>query len=703
MGSQLGSLAFGIAGAALGFFTFGTSFAISAGFLGGVLLYAAVLGNKQGDKASAIKDILNFPTSAEGSPVPVIFGRQKISSFCIGMSDFKSQTRSVGGGSGLGQPKSELTTYTFDVAMLACFGPIDRVNDVLVSKDTIWGHGPLNFSDGEPTIISTQKGNMAFYWGVDNQEYSDYMIHLNAISFPTANYPPRYNWYCYYTFDNFDLNTTPQYPAVMLDITRFPKTSIATDPNVGTDDANPALSAFEILTNPVWGCSLPEGYIDVEAFKMVAEQLKDEGLGISFTLDSTQTAISVLSDIANATNMFFFINTEGQISVVLRRENQVFTEDNYIVIDDRHILPGSLQVSSPSISGLSNQLKIQWTNIAKSFIANTVVLNNAASQQAYGLRFENVNLSMLTTADNAAKQGNRILIQKSLPLRQAQFECNKYTTRPWVGRYILLSPGSWAESDSILMFITQVEETELQNGTVKVTAVEDRLSFMTSVSFGGTSSVVSSGDVNPLHCITRYRLYELPVGLNTADLQVVAVAGQDPNSATSGYVVWAKPALSANLKSIAQRFTYVPAGTLGDDIFDTFTQLPLEQPFAECVVVLDGYNDDRVESVTESEWRADYQLMLVHDELISIRTWQHLGDNRYKITGMRRNVLGSIGRDHGAGTDVYFIRSIINTNNFITSQEFAAGSSWEYLILPTSNVASLSIADCATKTFTFSN
>lgn len=699
MGAAGGSLAFGLAGAALGFVTFGAGFAVSAGFLGGVLLYSATLGNKQGSKANAVKDLLNFTTNSEGAPIPVIFGRQVVSGYQMHYNDFRSETRSVGGGSGLGAPKSELTTYSVDIAVLLGFGPISKVNQILIGKDAIWSSGPLSFVNGDPTTITTSKGNFTFYWGVDNQDYSPYFQAVNAVDFPTAPVPPRFNNYSYYVADNFDLSTSPQYPQVLFDITRYPTTSLAVDPDIG-DDANPACVVWEILTNPIWGCSIPEAYLDSEAFKMVGEQLQDEGMGISFTLDQNDTAMSVLLDIVTWTNMFFFVNTQGQFSVILLRENQEFTSDNYIEINDKHILPGSLSVTSQSTASLANQLKCQWTNKSKSFIAQNIIVNNAASQQAYGVKFQNVNLSALTSDANATKQANRLLIQRSLPLRQAQFECNKYTTRPWVGRYIMLKPGSWASSDAILMLVTEVEETDLKTGTVKVTAVEDRLSYMTAVNFGPASEISDSSD-RSLDCLDSYRLYELPTGLNTADYQVIAVVGQSPNATTTGFTLWAKQASSANLRNLAQRFTYVPAGELVTPLSSVtvLTELPSDS----ITITLDGYNDSRVETVTDSEWLANFQLLLVGEELISIKQVNNLGGGQYELTGLRRVVYNSVGSAHSAGAPIYFIRSLLNENNFITSQEFTGGSSWEYVVTPFSNVSEVSISDCDTQSFTFTS
>ncbi len=700
MGAQGGSLAFGLAGAALGFVTFGAGFAVSAGFLGGVLLYSATLGNKQGSKPQALSGLINFTTNAEGAPIPVIFGRQLTSGYQMYYNDFQSQSRSVGGGSGglAGGAKGGAVTYTVDIAILLCFGTISKVNDILINKDSIWGSGPLSYSDGDPTTISTSKGNFKFYWGIDDQPYSSYFQAINTADFPTATNPPRFNWYSYYITDNFDLGSNPSYPQVLFDLTRYPDTSLAVDPNIG-DDANPACVAWEIITNPIWGCSIPEGYLDAEAFKIVGEQLKDEGLGISFTLDSNKTATSVLQDIMSWTNMFFFINTSGELSVSLLRENTEITSDNYIVIDDKHLLPGSLEVSSSSVSSLINQVKAQWTNKDKNFIAQTVVVNNPASQQSYGLRFQNVNLSGLTSAENANKQANRLLIGRSLPLRQAQFECNKYTTRPWVGRYILLCPGSWNSSDYMLMFITQVEETEIGSGTVKVTAVEDRLSFMASVAYGPASEVVASQS-RAVDCCDQYRLYELPVGINTDDYQVIAVAGQKPNRSATGFTLWAKQSTSANLRKVTQKFQYVPAGTLVTALDSELSLVQLD--LATVDIHLDGYNDTLVETVTDSEYVADTQLMLVGEELISVKSVTSLGSNNYRLTGLRRVVKGSTGDAHAIGDQIYFIRSLLQPANFITSTEIEPGSEWTYMITPFNNVSEVGISDCSTKTFTFS-
>ena len=701
MGAAGGSLAAGLGGALLGFVTFGVGLPVSVGFLAGTLLYSAIAGSKQGSKGEAVRDLLNFTTAAEGAPIAVTFGTQLISGFQMHYRDFRSESRNIGGGSGFGQPKADITTYSVDIAVLLGFGPMSVLRNIYIDKDSIWSGGPIGFTSGEPTTLSTNRGNITFFWGVDEQSFSSYFQAVNSQDFPTASTPPRFNYYSYYVADDFDLNSNPQYPQVVFETTRYPNTpTLPIQPNIGPYDANPACVVWEILSNPIWGCNIPESYLDANAFKAVGEQLQAENFGISFSIDSNSTALSVIQDIQTWTNMFLFTNTSGQISVMLLRENQEFTEDNYILIDDRHLLPGSLTVTNPSVSNLTNQIKAQWTNREKNYIAQHVVLNNAASQQSYGVRFENINLSALTNAENAIAQANRILVSKALPVKTAQFEVNKYTTRPWVGRYIKLQPGSWSDSDAIIMLITQVEETNLASGTVRVSAIEDRLSYMTGTSFGPASEIVDSSSTNVTACLSRFRIYELPTGLNTDDYQVIAVCGQAPNSTARGFHVWAKPAASANLRLIAERYTYVPAGELLQSLSNL--GYGYENESANVTVQLDGYNDNRLENVTSSEWHSDFQLMLVGNELISIKNVTSLGSNQYVLTGHRRAVLGSESQSHAIGDEVYFIRPLLNGQNYITSQEFSAGSSWQYTVTPFSNSGEASIESCDLKSFTFS-
>jgi len=690
----------GIAGAAAGFFVGGGPQGAYIGFLAGVTLASALLGESAGQAFNPANNLNGFTSNREGTPVPIIFGRGRVSGLQMHYQNFRSQQSGGGGGSGFGgSGDAPNISYYVSAAMLCCWGPVDKIIDITNRQESIWEGGPLDYVDGLPTSVTTDFGTFQFYWGIDGQPYSPYFQALDEN-------PPRFNRYCYATIEDANLGSSPNWPSSLaFEIVRYPKTShlLTGESSIG-NDANPAHVVAEILTNPIWGLGIPPAYLNLDSFQDAADQFLAENFGISFIASTSQPAISILSDISTWTNSYLFTDIDGKIAMSLIRENQNLTDEDYIPINDTHIIEGTLRVERASGSSIINQLAVEWTDAENEFAIQSFPLQNERSLQLYGARFDTLNLTAITNKQTAVRQGNRILYQRSTVQRAVSFDCNLRSTRIWAGRRIRLAPGSWGSDETLDLIVTAVDEKEIESGIVTVSAIEDVLAELPSVDFGSPDDA-NDGDASTLDCLTRFAVYELPTPLKVfggSSIEVIVAAGQAPNNVTDSFRVYARRNLTGNYQIIGTRYQYVPAGTLQTALAATPT--PTENASETIDIELDGINDSLLESVTTAEWQADTTLMLVGEELISIRDVTANGDGSYTLTGVRRGVQSSaLDVSHSIGTDIFFVRSIVNQDNVFTSGEFMPGDTWgiQATARRSDTGDSVSVADCTELSFTF--
>lgn len=677
------------------------------GFLGGTLAGSAIIGKNTGSKQRALASTFQIPVVTEGIPIPIVYGTQRLSGFVATYSNFKSKTvehHEDVGGTGLGGTTvtSSEIRYYLDYQYVFCFGPVKSIKNIDVNKKDIFT-GPLgNGSSSDPVSLTTDLGQIEWYWGFDDQPLSSDLVDI-LLSVGTST--PRSRRICYFVAKKFHLNNSPNLPPITATVSRFPPAPstdgdwfLLHEQQIGTGDANPAMMILDLLTDKYYGLRIPQDYINLDSFKDAAYQFSNEKFGLSMTIDRSQPLASILEDIKVWTNSFLSIDPNGKIYMQVNRENTPITSNDVVFIDDNAILPGTLNVQSGSWSDVTNVLKIEFTDATVDYTTRSVQLYNSGNLQATGIKkVDTVNLAGITDKQQAVKQGNRLLYQRGFPLAKASFEINRTTARLHTGRRIWLRPSTWRAEDYLVMHVTQIEESEPSSDRIKVSAVEDSLYHVASVDFGSPDDVFIEAlrELQPLRFV---RAYQLPVGsLNpSGETRILIPAGQYPNEVSGGFWVYGRLTGSEDdYELLGQRTRYVPAGQLLSDIPGDGADVDATFTFD---IQLDGINDSQVSIVSSSSWSHNKQVMLVGNEIISVKKVEPFSeamwDNTYHVTGVRRGVLGSIKEAHyGAivdpygeycshtdGEEVFFIRQI--EKDYFTSSSIEPGNTYDVKVTP---------------------
>lgn len=248
---------------------------------------------------------LRYNTSQAGSPIPMIYGTQRLSVNLIEFWGFSGPSHPSGskGGKGLGGAggKKSGGNYTVNVAFALCTGPVGDTG-------SIWGIGGNNriFSNGG-IAAGLSNVHLNGYAGNDGQ-MPDPVFQSTDPNRPVIGYSGT----AIITGTPMQLGSSPVLPDIQFEITGFfAGTAGAAQPN----DARPDYIIVDFLTNNRYGAGFAQQLLDSGGtgiggyLAAPAGSLADYGnycqatlLGMSLVMDRQQAAARWLDEIAKLSN-----------------------------------------------------------------------------------------------------------------------------------------------------------------------------------------------------------------------------------------------------------------------------------------------------------------------------------------------------------------------------------------------------------------
>lgn len=525
---------------------------------------------------------------------------------------------------------------------------LDSINAIIYSDREAWtGNVTTNteVTINKPNLMGGEereggwKGNVKFMFGDDTQLVDDYMAyHANRPVIPghlsmyddsggwfawlaarvlagklanqdivdNSGYPiPAYRGVTSVLFKSFMFAAmNPYLKAISFLCTRIPKTLGLTNSVItldGVKHANGAHILYEFYTNTDWGQGYGVGDMNTPSFVAGAATLFAEGLGLSFLWASETSAeefqTSVESHIGGkvyvdpATGKFTLgLNRGGYIAALL----PVFNESNVIALRSfQRATPAELVSEVTVIYGDDEQDK-----------TTRVTVQNLAVIRSAGKVVRQVNTYKgLPNANLASRLALRDLAAVSTPLAKLEI-----TTQAAGGT---LYPGalfkfSWAKRGlvDVIFRVLDVEYSELKNGEIYVSAIEDIFGMPMST-YMATQPGFWTQLPNNLANISSYVLTEAPY------YAIIKAQGEDyaPNLADNRNFVGSIAARS-NGWWTAYRLWELVAGSYIERIaggFSPWVTLSAEiTQLQTSIVYLSFYDLGMVEigdiGVIDSEW-----------------------------------------------------------------------------------------------------
>jgi hypothetical protein len=240
-----------------------------------------------------INNSLRYNVSQYGSPIPILWGTQRVSINVLDMFGFKS----MGSGSGKGgvtggaKGKSGGKQYSVNVALGFCVGPVN-----VTATNAAWVNSSIQF-------IGSVPGN--FYNGSDGQT-PDPVFSSSSPNTPVIGYSGT----AYATFTPMQLGNAPTLPNLSVEIIGF-RSGTAGQSGFVDQDASPRYILADILNDPRIGINFPS----VPDLSDWGAYCQTAGFGLSLLMDKHQPASSWIEALGVMTVSAIFWSS-GRLRVV---------------------------------------------------------------------------------------------------------------------------------------------------------------------------------------------------------------------------------------------------------------------------------------------------------------------------------------------------------------------------------------------------
>lgn len=225
---------------------------------------------------------LDFQTSQLGAPIPILWGRNKISFNVLWTGPLHS--KKLGKMSGKGGGKTTAYKYSCALILGLAEGPL---GGVLRSWVTGQEYDSLSYL------------NLELITGTESQ---------SAPAWITANYPDQavsYARTAYIYTQGYNLGETPTMPDISFEADGFRSGSCAFGGNT-LPDANPADILSDFVTANQYGLDPGATYIDATSLALYKSYCQSQGIWFSPYLRSTEQATSIIQRWAQLSNTWIF-------------------------------------------------------------------------------------------------------------------------------------------------------------------------------------------------------------------------------------------------------------------------------------------------------------------------------------------------------------------------------------------------------------
>lgn len=430
-------------------------------------------------------------------------------------------------------------------------------------------------------------------------------------------------------------------------------------------DINPIHKIREILTDDT-AMGIPESEINDEIFIRAADQIYDEGLGIScaFTEKNCKEAID---EICSHIEAGVRVNRQtGKYEVVLFRDDWLDLE-SALHFDKTNIKRGSFSVEVMNTDDAINVLNVNYYDRANIKNSSFNVYENGLIQTIGHENAEAVDFPYFMKQQNAEKVANWKLKQLSTPAWKGSFVTSSRAARK-LNRYDVIKI-SWATKQIVEL---PVRVMKINLGTATDTAVMIEFIEVVAYSNANYSNIVVDGSVsqvlppqpaNPtVFEVPYYALVQL-LGQREADARILdnpelgyAAAAQEKPQGNS---------LNALLYTDGGTGVYTDFDKVG--VVDYCTGVYLDQPISQMDTVFLVTDLDYVQNgAPKFTALVEGTIGQLNDELVSFVSY----NIETKLLTVKRGVLDTIPKAHTDGKITFWGEAFgYDTQEYVLGEE----------------------------------
>lgn len=382
------------------------------------------------DAKAATFDEFGIPTTDPKRAIPIVWGRvRSVSPGIIWYGDYRTIAIVKEVRTGLWSKDDFIAGYRYFIGvMLGIARSLDTYERLEWDEEDLITFSPEISPGDNGTLVSVDEpdfnggaegpgagggviGDFRFFKGGITQNTSAY---LSLFQDPL----PAYKHLAYLLLEGVEVGTQPAIKPPAIICARIPnQLGLAAADAVINQAANPACVVFELMTDDDFGLNIPQTDINLDNFRKIGRQLKNETHGYSNIWVQKAAVKDIIDDILRQIDAVMFLDfesgqfemrlvrgfdetsPEGQTLVTLDETNIVeledFTRGNYTETSNRVVVnwkdPDIAGNPSPAVQDDMANQRIQNRNVIATFnyvgIDNNVLAGQVAARELRGLSF----------------------------------------------------------------------------------------------------------------------------------------------------------------------------------------------------------------------------------------------------------------------------------------------------------------------------
>lgn len=426
------------------------------------------------------------------------------------------------------------------------------------------------------------------------------------------------------------------------------------------EDLNPAEAIYEIITNKFWGCNYSGDRIDMESLLELGITCEIERMGISCVIDSVAKANEYVNKILSHINGVKYDNPlTGKLTFKLIRND--FDADKIKSFDPDNC--EQLEFTRLDWSETSSAVSTKFTDASNKYLDSELTYSDLSNRYITGnYELKKIECPYFTTAVNAKTYAKMQLLTLGYPLSSITFICNRLGHDLTIGEPISITWKPYG-IDRMVCRITDIDYGSLEEGKIRVTAMEDVFSFEKTDYVEVDTPKWTENDKLPEEA-GRYLFLELPYemsrSLNTYLQAIVA----RPSQYTIYCNIWRHIGTSFARTSSTDSWGTVGRLVYGleekyenDDIGFEIQHIGYlgREKIEEKMNLIDA-DPDRYNN------KSGLNLVDIDGEIISYNSIKKLPNGNYQLRGIIRGIYDTVPKRHTTESIAYFLDYMQNVN-----------------------------------------
>lgn len=594
----------------------------------------------------------------------------------------------------MGKGGSVVVGYRYYAGMhlIACHGPVDRLNRIIVGERVAWSgsqaaNGTLNIN--QPELFGGDKREGGIVGAVDVLLGGDTQARNAYLQTKVSANVPAYRRLFSLVLNQVQVSAlNPYIKPWKPEVTRFPNPGwYAAKRAIGSLDANPAHIIVECLTSKEWGLGYNLTDLDLTSFTACADTLYSEGFGLSLLWDQQSKVQDFIQLVLAHIDAALYVDpATGLFTMKLIRDDYIveslpiFGDDEIITVDS---FGRALSADMP------NTLTVRYVD--RDGQTQAVTVHDIGGLESTGQTISSsLDMPGIPTKELALQVAMRELGQLSRPLSKLSVTMTRAASDVRIGDAIRITCSDHGLSRQVFR-VMGIGYGTLADGVIRMDLIEDAFSLPTYTFTQSQGGLWSSPYTLPAAATNR-AVIEAPWWTISREITGESATAQAEIDPEGGVLMVGAAAMAQDTINFE---TWTRQGST-DYVEDQTGQptptglLASATGVTETSFTINSY--DRLNVVDVGSW-AILEPGTANEEIVGI-------DAINTTTGaltVRRGVLDTVPHAHASGTRVYFLDS----GRALSTTQYLAGEVVDVKILPRTSLGLLALASAPVNSKTF--